>query len=136
MMQEKFSTLAKHIDSQGLTVYAPAVRRFGENLRAIRQAQHVTQEELARRVGLKRQGPIAILETTDRLPLPATILKIAQALNRKPSEFLEEVETEYDRIRAGAYDTAAGRSRWLKALEELKEFDGPSPLRRRMVRVR
>ena len=78
---------------------AALARTFGENLKRIRLAKGVTQEELMRRLGLKRQAPISLWETKATLPRPATIRRIADALNCEPWELLDEVETEYDVLR-------------------------------------
>lgn len=76
-------------------------RRFGENLKRIRTAAGVSQEELARRLGLKRQAQISLWENKDILPTPGTIMRVARALKAPAKDFLEEVDTDYDRIRRG-----------------------------------
>lgn len=78
-----------------------ARRTFGQNLKRIREREGITQEELMRRLHLKRPTPISLWETGSILPRAQTIVRIADALKAQPREFLEDVETEYDRLRAG-----------------------------------
>lgn len=75
------------------------VATFGQNVKRIREAQRVTQEVLAARLGLKRSAQISLMESSEALPKPDTIVRFAEALHVKPSLLLEDVETEYDRLR-------------------------------------
>lgn len=81
-----------------------SVPRYGENFRQLRGAE--SQETIAKRLRLKRQANVSAIEVSDKVPSPKTILKHAKALGRKPSELLKGVETDYDRIRSGAWDAA------------------------------
>jgi transcriptional regulator with XRE-family HTH domain len=76
-------------------------RTFGANLRRLRLLKGLTQEELMRRLGLKRHTPLSLWETGAAVPHPLTIVRIAAALRCKPAELLDGVETPYDRLRAG-----------------------------------
>lgn len=82
------------------SAYAPGVaRRFGENLKRVRERLDVKQEQLQRRLKLKRQSTISAWETRETVPLPRTIRRIAKALPCETWELLEDVETEYDVLR-------------------------------------
>lgn len=78
---------------------ATVPRLFGENLKRIRESMKVSQEELARRLGLKRQAQISLWETRQTVPTPTTIQRIATALVCETWELLDDVETDYDRLR-------------------------------------
>jgi transcriptional regulator with XRE-family HTH domain len=83
-------------------VYGSKVARtFGQNLKRIREAKGVTQEALMGRLGLKRPTPISLWESRPTLPKAATIVRIAKALGCAPRDLLDEVETDYDRLRLG-----------------------------------
>lgn len=77
------------------------VATVGQNLRRIRESKGVTQETLAARLGLKRSAQISIVESSPALPKPTTIVSYAEALKVKPSELMQDVETDYDRLRKG-----------------------------------
>lgn len=79
-----------------------AVTSYGENFRRLRG--RVSQEEIARRLKLKRQGNVSAIELGKKVPSVRTILRHAVALCHLPSELMKDVTTEYDRLRAGAYD--------------------------------
>lgn len=74
-------------------------RLFRENLKRERSARGVSQEELARRLGLKRQAQVSLWETRDNVPTATTIRRIATALKCGTWLLLDDVETEYDRLR-------------------------------------
>lgn len=82
-----------------------AVASYGENFRRLRG--DVSQEEIARRLKLKRQANISAIELGNKIPSLRLILKHAAALKHPPSELLKDVSTDYDRIRAGEYDGRA-----------------------------
>ncbi len=80
---------------------------YGERLRAVREALKLTQEQLASRMKMTRQGNLPTYENDKKRPSVQTILRHARACGQKPSEFLKDVVvTDYDRIRSGAYDDA------------------------------
>lgn len=89
------------IAETALSAYRIDVPSFGENVRAIRERHGLTQEQVAERLGLKRPTPVSLLEgyRGARVPRPATITKVAAALNVEPWELLEGVETDIDRLR-------------------------------------
>lgn len=84
-----------------------AVATFGENLKRIRESREVTQEVLAARLGLKRSAQISLMESSRALPKAATIVRVAEALGVPAKLFLDDVTTDYDRIRAGQPISAA-----------------------------
>jgi transcriptional regulator with XRE-family HTH domain len=61
-------------------------RRLGENLRVLRRGHGLTQADLARRLGLARQGYISNLEVGRKLPSLDIVVQIAD---------LFEVTTDY-----------------------------------------
>lgn len=79
-----------------------AVTTYGENFRRLRG--RVSQEEIARRLKLKRQANISAIELTDKIPSVKVILRHAAALGHPPSELLKNVRTEHERVKAGDYD--------------------------------
>jgi transcriptional regulator with XRE-family HTH domain len=84
-----------------------APRTFGENLRAARVKAGITQTELAKRCGFKRQTPISLWEITPGyLPEPQTIEKLAAALAVTTASLMRDVVTPYDELR-GAIRVAA-----------------------------
>lgn len=76
-------------------------RTFGDNLRCERLRLGLSQEALQRRLKLKRQNGISRWELSGILPEPATVVRIAKALGVSPAVLLDDVETPYDRLRAG-----------------------------------
>jgi transcriptional regulator with XRE-family HTH domain len=103
------------------------VPSYGENFRRLRG--EISQEEIARRLKLKRQANVSAIELSQRIPTPRMILKHAAALRQPPSELLKDVITEYDRIRSGAYDGLAPPAMKVKAMGE-----APAPAGRRRRR--
>jgi len=85
------------------TDYTAAVPTFGENLRAERKAQRMSQTELARRLGHANNSTISKWETEAVLPEPETIKLVAKALNElPPGRLLVGVPTPWDALRFGA----------------------------------
>lgn len=83
-------------------------KTFGERFKALRKQAGLTQEEVAKRLGLPRSAPVSTIEKpTPRVPLVKTIVRYAKVLGVPPSAMLKDVETDYDRLRAGVYDTQA-----------------------------
>jgi transcriptional regulator with XRE-family HTH domain len=64
--------------------------RFAENLRRVRVAAGVSQEELGRRCDLHRTE-ISLLERAGREPRLATITKLASALGTTPAKLHEGI---------------------------------------------
>lgn len=63
---------------------------FGEKVREIRKQKHMTQEELAQRIGANSKSMICKIERGQRLtPIPV-VTKIAQALEVSIADLLEE----------------------------------------------
>jgi len=67
------------------------VEVFGEVLRELREANHISHEKLAEYCELARTY-ISLLERGLRQPTITTIFKLANALNVSPSKFIEKVE--------------------------------------------
>jgi transcriptional regulator with XRE-family HTH domain len=65
-----------------------AHKRFPMRLKTLRQAQELSQDALARKVGVSREY-IARLETGKHDPPLSTIEKLAKALKVKVTELLE-----------------------------------------------
>jgi transcriptional regulator with XRE-family HTH domain len=95
----KLFHLDNYLKTKELIAYHRAVRRFGENVKTIRERRGLSQEQVAERLGLKRQANLPRLENGNEIPSPARILALAVALECEPGELLEDVETEYDKLR-------------------------------------
>lgn len=65
------------------------VALFGKNVRKMRDAKSFTQEELAFRAGMKRSY-LSDLERGHRNPTVRALGRIAEALDVKPAELLQE----------------------------------------------
>ncbi len=63
-------------------------RRFGEQLRRLREEAEISQEELGLRASLHR-NVVGELERGSRMPYLDTILKLAAGLSIPPSELIE-----------------------------------------------
>lgn len=87
-----------------LIAYSAAVATVGDNFKRIREAKKLKQEQLYRSLGYKRPSNVSLLERSRRLPKAPRVILMARVLDCRASELLTDVETEYDRIRAGAYD--------------------------------
>lgn len=64
-------------------------RDFGRQLRARRRRAHLTQEQLAERVGLSRTSITNIEKGTQHIPLHV-LYQLAGALGTKPADLLPE----------------------------------------------
>ena len=71
---------------------------FAGRLRELREASGLTQQELAGRAGLTREG-VAQLETGRREPAWRTVLALCQALRVECGEFTKEPATLPERRR-------------------------------------
>jgi transcriptional regulator with XRE-family HTH domain len=91
---------------------------FSRNLKALRRRKGVTQEELQRRLGLKRQSQVSIFERSGRLPKPETIKKIAAALESEPWQLMVGVLTPYDELRmSGTGEIPQLWRAWVRLIE-------------------
>ncbi|WPK13790.1 helix-turn-helix transcriptional regulator [Lysinibacillus louembei] len=68
---------------------------IGTVLKRLRLAMKLSQEELAARSSLDRTY-ISMLERNIKQPTITTIFLLASALNMKPSEFVQQLEEEFD----------------------------------------
>ena len=75
---------------------------FGANLRKARLAARLTQEQLARRLEMKRTTPISLWERSTAIPEPRTIVRLAAALRVTPAALLLHVITPLDALRGYA----------------------------------
>jgi len=82
-----------------LSAYAVSVATVGENFKRIRRQKRITQEAIYKALRFKRPSNVSLLETSKRLPKPATIKKMASVLGCEPWELLENVETPHDVLR-------------------------------------
>jgi transcriptional regulator with XRE-family HTH domain len=67
----------------------------GQTISKLRQNRGLSQEELADRAGIHRTY-VSQLERGIKSPTLAVLIKIARALDTKPSELLRAVEDELD----------------------------------------
>jgi transcriptional regulator with XRE-family HTH domain len=74
---------------------------YGENLRKWRKKRGYTQEELAEKMGLERQGNLAQYENNKKFPTPDLIRQHAKALGCHTGDLLQDVDTPYDGLRKG-----------------------------------
>lgn len=74
---------------------------FGERLARCRTAAKLSQETVAARMGKKRQGNLSTMENRIHPPPATMVVRLAKAIGCAPADLLKEVETNYDRIRAG-----------------------------------
>lgn len=81
------------------------VSTYGRNLRMQREIAKLTQEQIAKRLGISRQGNLPSIESGLDVPEPATVLRHAEAVGCAPSLLLRDVRTIYDRIRDGEFDS-------------------------------
>lgn len=65
-------------------------RRFGEQLRRLREEAEISQEELGLRASLHR-NVVGELERGSRMPYLDTILKLAAGLSLPPCELIEGI---------------------------------------------
>ncbi|MBS1861211.1 MAG: helix-turn-helix transcriptional regulator [Actinobacteria bacterium] len=79
-----------------------AAGRFGENLRALRARDRISQEELASRADVHRTQ-IGVIERGSRLPRLDTLLKLAAGLDVELSDLLAGIT-----YRCSAYAPASG----------------------------
>lgn len=68
---------------------------FGQVLRDARLAAGLSQEKLGFEAGVERNF-VSLMELGQNQPTISTIFKLAQALNRKPSELMVLVEQKAD----------------------------------------
>jgi transcriptional regulator with XRE-family HTH domain len=65
--------------------------RLGQNIRRLRRARGLSQEQLAEAAGLHR-GTIHVLENGHREPRASTIVRLSAVLECQPSAFYEGIE--------------------------------------------
>src|SRR6185503_4435277 len=61
---------------------------FGAQLRRLRLAAHLSQEQLAEQAGLSRRGIQDLERGARRLPHPSTVQRLARALGAEPTELV------------------------------------------------
>ncbi|MGD8373803.1 MAG: helix-turn-helix transcriptional regulator [Candidatus Woesebacteria bacterium] len=68
------------------------LKQFGKRLARVRKSRKLTQQELADLLGISH-GSIAFIETGKRWPRPATIYRLANALQMPVGELFEDNTT-------------------------------------------
>jgi transcriptional regulator with XRE-family HTH domain len=81
--------------------------RFAANLRGLREAAELSQEELAFRAEIHRTQ-ISLIEGGHRLPRLDTLIKLCGALLIAPNELLEGISWEPSVHRPGRFILEAG----------------------------
>lgn len=66
---------------------------FGKVLRRLRKASGLSQEQLALEAGVRRTY-VSLIELGQNQPTITVIFRLAGALNKPPSELIEETERE------------------------------------------
>jgi transcriptional regulator with XRE-family HTH domain len=95
-------------------------RRFGENLRRLRKAADVSQEELGLRCSLHRTE-IGLLERGARVPRIDTLIKIARGLGvRIDCALLDGITWTPGTTEAGAFTISSRTGRGLPIGEDEK----------------
>jgi transcriptional regulator with XRE-family HTH domain len=72
-----------------MSTVSPEHIRFGKRIKELRRAQGLTQEVLAKKLGLDRSY-MGFLERGERNPSLEVIIKIAKALGEEPDELLRQ----------------------------------------------
>ena len=107
----------------------PTVKTYGAQLKAIRRALGLSQEQMAERLGYKRQGNLSLYENDKKRPSLQTVLRHARACGQVPSAFLRDVlVTDYDHVRAGEYDD---RTEHIRAVKDQQRGEGQPPTAKR-----
>ncbi|MEC1303062.1 helix-turn-helix domain-containing protein [Lysinibacillus capsici] len=70
---------------------------IGEVLKRVRKSKKISQEELAHRSSLDRTY-ISMLERNIKQPTITTIFLLSKALELRPSEFVQQLEDEFEGI--------------------------------------
>lgn len=68
---------------------------IGEVLKRVRKSKKISQEELAHRSSLDRTY-ISMLERNIKQPTITTIFLLSKALELRPSEFVQQLEDEFE----------------------------------------
>ena len=100
----------------------------GQNIRAIRRRSHMSQKELAHRLGM-RQGPVTNIEKGHNLPSATVLAKLAEALNVPIDAFFQPAGT-YDRLAttvADAMQSAAMQSDGARAGDSGRSYVSAGP---------
>lgn len=91
---------------------------FGEQLRQLRKAAGITQEELAFRVSMDRTY-ISLLERGIKSPTLNTFFRLCKVLNQQPAEVIDRVYQRVIQVEQGA-ESVPGKN-------ERKERAGEKP---------
>lgn len=68
---------------------------LGREIKKVREALHKSQEDLAFEAGIHRTY-VSMIERGKKSPTLAVIVRLANALNVKPSELLQRMENELE----------------------------------------
>lgn len=80
----------------------------GERIKITREAKGISQEELAKRIGLKGKSSVCKIETAGDHISTASIVKYAKALNVPPSDLMgwtQGTGAEPDKLESKLIDT-------------------------------
>lgn len=127
----------------------PLKGSYGDNLKRARDrlserlGHKVTQEEIARRQGTKRQGNLSSRENKPDIPLPQTVIRDAEALECPTWVLLEGLEFPHDRLRmhpetlrhTTREDALSMMDRQLEREEHDAVASKPSTTKRRVTKV-
>ena len=83
---------------------------FGEQLRQLRKAAGLTQEELAFRVGLDRTY-ISLLERGIKSPTLNTFFRLCKVLNQQPAAVIAQVYERIEQIQLMAEEPDGGKDK-------------------------
>jgi DNA-binding XRE family transcriptional regulator len=79
------------VDEEGRPDVAGPALRFASNLRRLRAAAGLSQEDLAFRAGMHRTQ-ISLLEGGERMPRVETLIKLAAGVEATPSDLLDGID--------------------------------------------
>lgn len=81
-------------------------QRYWQNFKDLREAQGLSQEVVAQRLGLTRQGNLPTRELHDQgVPKKATVERHAKALECQPEDLMKGVELPHDKLRGAPAST-------------------------------
>ena len=99
---------------------APQIRLVGQKIRQIRKSRHLTQADLAARIGIT-QSDLSRMENGEYKVGLDTLFRILQVFELSMSRFFEEAPAETEVEESAAADALPGTQQLLADLEELDE---------------
>lgn len=118
-------------------------RTFGFNVKRLRESVTplIRQEDLAAEIGHTNNSQISKWENTDVVPSPKTVRRVAAGLSTllhrqvEPSELLDGVLTEYDKLRHVAASDLLGQRVEVLIPSEVKRYAADSDSARDYARL-